>query len=216
MNNADTAALLTSAAFAGWLWYSSPTRSLSTACWLAFFSVICFKDEIRWTLEESVPWLSPLKATGIILLCLFFYMIGSHLFSRRSTTQHGDAHNTTEQDGNKCALRPLFFPARTTHSRFFPQKHSFSYSYLLVGIPIGCRGALRSYLTVDLPHDSPASSTLFSRSWFSVDADDYLERGSESLGLQGKLHSYLKSQVGPFLLLSYTVLRTCRSGRRHQ
>ncbi|CAL8577600.1 hypothetical protein XPA_003424 [Xanthoria parietina] len=194
MNNADTAALLTSAAFASWLWYSSPTRSLSTPCWLAFFCVICFKDEIRWTLEESVPWLSPLKATVIIILCLFFYTLGSRLFGKRSTTHHGAAHKTTEQDGSECALRPLFFPARTTHSRFFPQKHSFSYSYLLVGIPVGWRGALRSYLTVDLPHDSPASSTVFSRSWFSVDADDYLERGSEGLGLQGKLHSYLQSQ----------------------
>lgn len=216
MNNADTAALLTSAAFAGWLWYSSPTRSLSTPCWLAFFSVICFKDEIRWTLEESVPWLSPLNATGIIVLCLFFYILGSRLFGRRSTTHHGAADKTPEQDGSECALRPLFFPARTTHSRFFPQKHSFSYSYLLVGIPVGWRGALRSYLTVDLPYDSPASSTVFSRSWFSVDADDYLERGSESLGLQGKLHSYLESQVGQFSLPSCTVLKTCRSGRSHR
>ncbi|KAL8649081.1 MAG: hypothetical protein Q9226_005729 [Calogaya cf. arnoldii] len=32
------------------------------------------------------------------------------------------------------------------------------------------------------------------RSWFSVNADDYLERGSESLGLQGKLRSYLRNQ----------------------
>ncbi|KAL9000549.1 MAG: hypothetical protein Q9169_000842 [Polycauliona sp. 2 TL-2023] len=32
------------------------------------------------------------------------------------------------------------------------------------------------------------------RSWFSVNADDYLERGSDSQGLQEKLRSYLKSQ----------------------
>lgn len=216
MNNADTAALLTSAAFASWLWYSSPTRSLSTPGWLAFFCVVCFRDEIRWTLEESLPWLSPLNTICIIAPCLFLCIIFRRLLGRRSTTHHGAVHKTIEQDGSGCVLQPLLFPARTTHTRFFPQKHSFSYSYLLVGIPVGWRGALRSYLAVDLPLDCPLSWRGLSRSWFSVNADDYLERGSEKLGLQGKLHSYLKSQVGRFSLLSCSMLKTCCPGRSHR
>ncbi|KAL8852252.1 MAG: hypothetical protein Q9221_002854 [Calogaya cf. arnoldii] len=194
MNNADAAALLTCATFASGLWYLSPTRSLFTPGWLAFFCLVRFKDEIRWSLEESVPWLSPLKIVCIIALCLFIYIVSSNFFGGRSATHSGPLHENIEQDDSEYLLKPLLFPARTTHTRFFPQKHSFSYSYLLVGVPVGWRGALRSYLAVDLPFDSSPSWTGFMNSWFSVNADDYLERGSESLGLQGKLHSYLRSQ----------------------
>ncbi len=198
MIDADAAALLTCAVFAAFLWYSSPTRSLSAPAWLAFFSVLCFKDELWSTAAESIPWLPPLMKISI---CIFFlilsiYIACSRLFGKGSTTSCGITPKNTEHGESKHMLRPLFFPARTTHTRFFPQKHSFSYSYLLVGIPVGWRGALRSYIAVDLPSDSPESWTGFFTSWFSVNADDYLDRGSESLGLQGKLQTYLKSQVG--------------------
>ena len=98
-------------------------------------------------------------------------------------------------DVNKApSLRALIFPSRTSHTRFFPKKHSFSYSYLLVGIPVGWRGSIRSLLSADL--DSlQREGLLRKRSWFSVEGADYLHRGYDARGLQGKLESYLKTQV---------------------
>ena len=91
-------------------------------------------------------------------------------------------------------LRPLVFPSRTTHTRLFPKKHSFSYSYLFVGIPVGWRGSVGSFLSADLEtlssEDHPQK-----HGWLSVESADYLDRGDNARGLQGKLDSYLQSQV---------------------
>lgn len=83
--------------------------------------------------------------------------------------------------------KPLLIPCQTTHTRFFPKKHSFAYSYLQAGIPIGWKGSLNPMLSEKL-EASPGS-------WYTVDAADYLDRGSGWLGLDGKLRRYLKSQV---------------------
>lgn len=63
-------------------------------------------------------------------------------------------------------LRACLWPSRTTHTRLFPKKHSFAYSYCLVGVPVdahGYRGRL-------------VSSDTETRGWFHVDARDHLER----------------------------------------
>ncbi len=81
----------------------------------------------------------------------------------------------------------LLLPCKTTHSRMFPKLHSFSHSYLVVGIPVGwsgCAGGLVS------------AGSGGRRGWFHVDAEDSLERGNGHLGLRGKLDAYLESQVG--------------------
>ncbi|KAI4866740.1 hypothetical protein F4820DRAFT_457416 [Hypoxylon rubiginosum] len=83
--------------------------------------------------------------------------------------------------------RPLLFPCQTTHTRFFPKKHSFSYSYLLVGIPIGWTGAAGGMISND-EHNTGV------KGWYSINAADYLERGNGHLGLRGKLDAYLESQ----------------------
>ena len=81
-------------------------------------------------------------------------------------------------------LPPLLITSRTTHSRFFPQKHVFSYSYLFVGIPVGIRGRVSSALSIDSQK----------RSWFHVSSADYLARGHNQLGLGDKLKHYLHTQ----------------------
>ena len=91
-------------------------------------------------------------------------------------------------------LRPLVFPCRTTHTRFFPKKHSFSYSYLFVGIPVGWRGSVGSILSADLESLSLKDHGR-KHGWLSVESADYLDRGDNAHGLQGKLDSYLQSQV---------------------
>ncbi|KAF2718745.1 hypothetical protein K431DRAFT_287344 [Polychaeton citri CBS 116435] len=80
-------------------------------------------------------------------------------------------------------IPPLLIPSRTTHSRLFPKKHSFGYSYFLVGIPVGLRGRVGSALSVDSE----------SKAWFDISADDYLIRGISGT-LAEKLHSYLHTQ----------------------
>ncbi|KAI1473953.1 hypothetical protein F4774DRAFT_422783 [Daldinia eschscholtzii] len=83
--------------------------------------------------------------------------------------------------------RPLLFPCRTTHTRLFPKKHSFSYSYLLVGVPVGWTGVAGGMISND-EHSTGVGG------WYKVDASDYLDRGNGHLGLRGKLNNYLESQ----------------------
>lgn len=90
----------------------------------------------------------------------------------------------------------MLFPCKTTHSRTFPKKHSFDYSYLVVGIPVGWEG-----ISGGLVSSSSAKPSWFSPStkgWYHVDPADYLERGNGRLGLRGKLDAYLQSQVRVF------------------
>ncbi|KAL2045560.1 hypothetical protein N7G274_001988 [Stereocaulon virgatum] len=104
-------------------------------------------------------------------------------------------------------LKPLVFPCRTTHTRFFPKKHSFSYSYLFVGIPISWRGSIGSFLSADiksLPCEYPPRK----RGWLSVESADYLNRGEDVHGLQGKLDSYLRSQNEDPQYYAYSYLIT--------
>jgi Protein of unknown function (DUF1365) len=99
--------------------------------------------------------------------------------------------------------RPLFFPSRITHTRIFPKNHSFSYSYLLVGIPVGWKGSVGGMLAADQGNrnvqdgvQNGVQNGALGNFLYSVDAADFLERGHGSLGLEGKLRRFLKSQVG--------------------
>ncbi|KAM3425601.1 hypothetical protein BST61_g7548 [Cercospora zeina] len=70
---------------------------------------------------------------------------------------------------DEALLPPSIIPSRTTHSRMFPKRHSFSYSYLFVGVPVGFTGRIGSVLSVDSPRAG----------WFDVRAADYLHRSDE-------------------------------------
>jgi len=94
----------------------------------------------------------------------------------------------------------LLFPARTTHARMFPTKHSFSYSYLVVGVPVGWQGTAGGMVSVGIDKGWSLSSWLSlkpwaRRGWYTVNPGDYLERGKAELGLRGKLDAYLVAQV---------------------
>lgn len=96
--------------------------------------------------------------------------------------------------------QPYLIPCKTTHRRLFPKKHSFSYSYLTVGVPVDFRGSLNGMIGVDedpaFPFQRlvPFASVLF-RSWYSIQASDHLQRGHYALGLRGKLNNFLLSEV---------------------
>lgn len=87
----------------------------------------------------------------------------------------------------------LLFPGKTTHSRLFPKRHSFDYSYLVVGVPVGWEGI--SGAMVSSSSAKPSGWSLSNRGWYHIDPEDYLTRGGRELGLRGKLDAYLKSQV---------------------
>ena len=129
---------------------------------------------------------------NLLLWTIFFPDIWNIFKGERSVQE-----TAQEQDG-QCEisnpLKPLVFPCRTTHTRFFPKKHSFSYSYLFVGIPIGWHGSISSFLSADVDSISWKNQAK-RRGWLSVESVDYLTRGHDVHGLQGKLDSYLRSQV---------------------
>jgi DUF1365 family protein len=81
---------------------------------------------------------------------------------------------------------PYLLPCRTAHTRIFPKKHAFSYSYLQVAIPVGWQGSVGTLVSVDQPQ---------ANTWFAVRGDDYLARGKEPVTLKAKLDNYLRSQV---------------------
>ena len=81
-------------------------------------------------------------------------------------------------------LPPLLLPSRTSHSRTFPKRHTFSYSYLFVGVPVAVRGRISDALSVDSQR----------KAWFNVSSADHLSRGGAHLGLAGKLKRYLQTQ----------------------
>lgn len=102
--------------------------------------------------------------------------------------------NSSTESTEHSPLKPLVFPCRTSHTRIFPKNHSFSYSYLMVGIPVGWRNYSGNLLSADLKFGSAWPKAPW-MAWFSVDAEDHLHRGNDVGGLKAKLRSYLKSQV---------------------
>jgi hypothetical protein len=68
----------------------------------------------------------------------------------------------------------------------FPKKHTFSYYYLQISIPVGFKGTCGSLVSVE---------TTLKKSWLHIRAEDYLQRDSPLTTLKGKLSAYLQSQV---------------------
>ena len=169
------------------------------------------KDDLKWTASISV-WVFRHELLRLALQFFWRYAWGIPVFLtiyvvsllgvfnqglEQSVSSEADKSSDNAQSRQ---LKPLLFPCRTSHTRFFPKKHSFSYSYLFVGIPVGWRGSVGSLLSADLelPLEDKAQvipSFDGGKGWFSVEATDHLERGFHPFGLQGKLHAYLRSQV---------------------
>lgn len=116
------------------------------------------------------------------------------------------------QDG--FPAKPMFFPCRTSHTRMFPTKRTFAYSYLLAGVPIGWKGSAGGMVSADeetklVPWYKRVVSLKPFGAWFSVNGDIYFERGHE--GLETKLHNFLRSQVSDISRISYILLTTTRA-----
>jgi DUF1365 family protein len=146
--------------------------------------VICLVWTL-WQYQSTMTWSEVVIHTA---LRLGLWLSQKHIYdqSRLEGAEAGPITDEHTKQGTSTAwAKPLIFPCRTAHSRMFPQKHSFSYSYLFVGVPVGWSGYDGSLLTAD----NPAK-----RGWFHVDPANYLARGDGHLGLRGKLDAYLQSQ----------------------
>ncbi|KXT09487.1 hypothetical protein AC579_7822 [Pseudocercospora musae] len=147
-----------------------------------------------WTRSWSLPSLQALDLTDEALLVYFqiFALLGVCGGFAGSIVVRGHQLKSKEKEDEpireqrieESLLPPLLIPSRTTHSRLFPQKHSFSYSYLLVGVPVGLQGRVANVLSID--SQRPA--------WFDVRSSDFLHRGNSELGLGEKLKRYLHAQ----------------------
>ena len=100
---------------------------------------------------------------------------------------------------------PLLYPSRTAHARLGSGSHSFSYSYLMVGVPVlGKDIIVNSMLAVD------AADSI--RAWYQVTSEDHLYRFSSTTDLRAQLDEFLKLQVRfsrLLLFLLYLILH-CR------
>jgi DUF1365 family protein len=145
-----------------------------------------------WSLPRIYNWISTNYSDDAMqIYVLLFSMLGVCGLSAGGIVQRGSQIEEREARGprreapiEEALLPPLLVPSKTTHSRMFPQKHSFEYSYLFVGVPVGMTGRSSKALSVD---GSPPS-------WFNIRASDYLFRGSEELSLAEKLQVYLERQ----------------------
>lgn len=116
----------------------------------------------------------------VISLCIFF-LVRSLLATRNTPRWTGK--------GNV-----LLFPCKTTHARLFPKKHSFDYSYLVVGIPVGWEGVSGGMVS-SFSAKRHSWFSLPRKGWYHINPEDYLDRGDGHLGLRGKMDAYLESQV---------------------
>ncbi|EME46331.1 hypothetical protein DOTSEDRAFT_70354 [Dothistroma septosporum NZE10] len=143
-----------------------------------------------YTWDHLSGWLSPEDETWQVYLQVFPLLAGCAVLAglivlRGQQLKAAERiKHVREQSIEEALLPPLLITSRTTHSRLFPEKHAFSYSYLFVGIPVGLEGSVGGLLSVDSP--KPA--------WFDVRSKDYLARGQDQLGLGERLKRYLHTQ----------------------
>lgn len=150
---------------------------------LAFVIVASLWIQPDFTLRRSLFDLASLQYAVIVLfgLCCGRWLLGPQNSA------------LADPPGLRPPGKVLLFPGKTIHSRLFPSKHSFVYSYLTVGLPVGAEGIWGGLISSSSTKQSWLS--LSRKAWYHVDPKDYLDRGNGHLGLRGKLDVYLRSQV---------------------
>ena len=110
----------------------------------------------------------------------------SHKVSSYTKPKYTRASNTSGKNGFTIS-KPFILLGRISHTRLFPKFHAFSYSYLMVGIPVRATSS-NWLLSVD-------SKEWWKRGWLQVQAEDHLGRGNNENGINQKLDQFLESQV---------------------
>lgn len=160
--------------------------------------LISYKIWQDWKLVQ--PHIQQLASHIDFNLVIIFTKTIVTLLTLLQVTRYIMAFQVPRSGGNDFAAKPMLFPCRTAHTRFFPKKHHFSYSFLMAGVPVGWKGVTGGMLSVDLPATNGnwirrlVSLKPWSP-WYTVNGDDHLARGHVEGGLEEKLHDFLHSQV---------------------
>jgi hypothetical protein len=171
------------------IWSTGPSLDIFVFC---IFWIIQNQEAFKAFINSYINPATVTSVTVAAAISLTIFQFFKYFLNLRSGSDSSD----------EFPVKSMLFPCRTSHTRLFPEKHSFSYSYLLVGITVGWKGSIGGMLSADNEPDStPWYLRLFSlkpgNAWYTVNGDDYLGRGHVDGGLEGKLHAYLLSQV-PF------------------
>ncbi|KAH0198053.1 DUF1365-domain-containing protein, partial [Aureobasidium melanogenum] len=166
-----------------------PTTGLTDAAivlaiGLYFYGTDALKPP-EWILETRFV---ELKVFAFLILLMIFAGL---IAWRGEAEPYQAAPEQIDESSKEQFLPPLLLPGRTTHSRMFPQKHSFSYSYFSVGVPVNFKGRAGSMLSSNLELLPPSQRP---KGWFDVNASDYLYRGGEERGLEARLRCYLRGE----------------------
>lgn len=194
------------------LWLSRFIFSSNEAAGHDFLLVL---TAFLWFCKQEICYhlLNLPSIVGSLAITLAFSLICYHF----TISHQHDPSFSSNREGNPIekqlpsylkALKPLVFPCRTSHTRMFPQRHSFSYSYFFVGIPVCCQESVGSLLSGDPDQISNnhegAKGAETVVTGFYVDPIDYLNRGYHHQGLKGKLIDFLKAQVKMWFKLRFT------------
>lgn len=188
---------------------------LGLLAWTILFGVRIYKNDSTvwfdafvllvaqsWTLLSS--WTQAGEAAVIhaskhLVLLHMLSTVSIGLFRRLIRSRRRLFPMQMPADIGPLEMKPLVWPCRTTHTRLYPKKHSFAYSYLLVGVPVDWTGSSGSLL-------SSGSST--KTALFHVDAADHLDRDSVHSSLRQKLDTYLARMESDPALYPYAYLVT--------
>ena len=177
------------------------SKATSDLKWILAFLVWLNLDRIQFA--ASGFGMSVFDHRYLVLLASFaflsIFLLLQHIFDNFTRAGTSREHpqishvNGAVQLGS-FRLQPLIFPAKVYHARLFPKKHSFNYSYLMVGVPVGWRGSVKGFLSADLDRKLLVNGSS-SSGWLDVRSEDHLQRGHIPGGLRAKLDLYLESIV---------------------
>lgn len=139
----------------------------------------------RATLQAAFTGIVPPTAVIQIVIVLVVVLLSVALLSPRVISDGDEPY--------KGPGKPYLIPARTTHTRLVPRRHSFAYSYLLVGVPVSWEGSANGMISVNGSKRKGAFGS--APAWYNVESVEYLERGAAHLGLRSRLDNFLRSQV---------------------
>lgn len=150
--------------------------------WTHSWSLATFQ-KLRWIDLSNQEEQIYIGVSALLAIC--GAAAGSIVFRGQQLSEQPAGPPSREQRIEEDLLPPLIIPSRTNHSRTFPEKQSFSYSYLFVGVPIGMRGRIGKVFSVDSDN----------RGWFDVRAGDFLSRSNDQQQtLDHKLQRYLHTK----------------------
>lgn len=177
-----------------------PSRSaiLVAACYLLFKNPFHHKIASGAVVLLGAGLAAAISTSAVAILGYFYYAFDkSQLTEFEPSIPLVNNRRGDGQEGDILAKGPLgfrVFPCQTTHTRLFPKRHSFSYSYLLVGVPLPLKPQFASSSSKD-PIEWDASHRGKPMFWFSVRSEDHLERDGAGKSLRAKLDQYLRDQV---------------------